>query len=245
MSSYTYKEIDEAGHATLEVIGMADKLNEWMYTTIKPYSKGKILEIGSGIGNISAFFLEDNFEITLSDIRDNYCNELRTKFSSFSNLNGVEKIDLVHPDFEIEYAGLLNSYDTLFSLNVIEHIENDSLAIKNCYKLLKKDGRLIILVPAFQCLFNQFDIQLEHYRRYTQNTLSRIIEENSFAIIHQQYFNCAGIAGWYISGKIQRNKVIPENQIKLYNKLTFIFKLIDKLVFKRIGLSVICVGLKK
>ena len=49
-------------------------------------------------------------------------------------------MDLVHPEFDIIYADKLNSFDGLFALNVVEHIEDDTLAIANCKKLLKKGG---------------------------------------------------------------------------------------------------------
>jgi len=41
---------DEKGYQTLEVIAKADKFNQWMFETIRPYCRGSILEIGSGIG---------------------------------------------------------------------------------------------------------------------------------------------------------------------------------------------------
>jgi 2-polyprenyl-3-methyl-5-hydroxy-6-metoxy-1,4-benzoquinol methylase len=52
---------------------------------------------------------------------------------------------------------------------VVEHIKDDRLAIANCKKLLKKNGHLIILVPAYRYLYNEFDKELEYYRRYNKN----------------------------------------------------------------------------
>ena len=60
------KEIDLEGLETLNVIEKANKFNKWMYDTIKPHCKGKILEIGSGIGNISEYFIKDNQNIVLN-----------------------------------------------------------------------------------------------------------------------------------------------------------------------------------
>ena len=50
---YTTKLIDEEGLETLNAIANANLFNEWMYSRIAPYCSGHILEIGSGIGNIS------------------------------------------------------------------------------------------------------------------------------------------------------------------------------------------------
>jgi 2-polyprenyl-3-methyl-5-hydroxy-6-metoxy-1,4-benzoquinol methylase len=226
----------------LSVIEKADNFNEWMYQTIKPFVKGRILEIGSGIGNISQFFLTDKYDITLSDVRDSYCDKLTQKFGD----KGIQvfNIDLVDADFEGKYKNMLGSFDTVFALNVVEHIENDHLALRNINKLLAVDGVVIILVPAYQFLYNGIDKGLEHYRRYTQSMTNATLTQAKFKIIHEQYFNAMGIPAWFISGKLQKNETIPKNQMGLYNKLVPVFKIIDKLVLNKIGLSNIAVGKK-
>lgn len=235
------KEIDLEGLVTLNVIEKADQFNEWMYDTISPNCNGRVLEIGSGIGNISQFFIRDNKEIVLSDLRENYCEIVKQKYPN----NEVIKIDLVHNDFDNEYKSLIGTFDAVFALNVVEHIEDDVLAIANCKKLLKTSGKLTILVPAYQFLFCNFDVELEHYRRYTAKPLINIIKANDLKIHKTFYFNFIGILGWFFTGKILKKKTIPEGQMGLFNKLVPIFKLADFLTFRKIGLSVICVSLKK
>ena len=242
MSQFEYKEIDKEGWETLDAIAEADKFNEWMYQTIRPYCSGKILEIGSGIGNISRFFIESGANIILSDIRPSYCEVLKKKFPA---AKAVIELDLTNPSFETNYKQHLGSYDSVFALNVVEHIKDDALAIRNCYKLLKAGGNLVILVPAYAKLYNRFDRELEHFRRYTAKGLNEILTREKFEIRHSQYFNFMGIPGWYVSGKLQKNKTIPKSQMSLYNKFVPVFKLIDKLLFNKAGLSVISVATKK
>jgi 2-polyprenyl-3-methyl-5-hydroxy-6-metoxy-1,4-benzoquinol methylase len=241
---FTFKPVDLEGLETLNVVGIADNFNTWMYRTIVPYCSGNILEIGSGTGNISEFFLRDGHKIFLSDIRENYCELLKQKFANEANLLGVSKLDLVHPEFETVYAKLLGTFDTVFALNVVEHIENDKLAIANCNKLLKKGGQIIILVPAYQWLYNSFDKELFHYRRYARKGLSKMIEQNGFKIVRAMSFNSFGILGWFVSGSIMKKKIIPSGQMKIYNKLIPVFRLMDHVFFRRVGLSVIAVGKK-
>ncbi|NVO20750.1 MAG: methyltransferase [Bacteroidetes bacterium] len=244
MTEYTFKNIDNEGENTLQTIALANHLNEWMYATIKPHCKGKVMEIGSGIGNISEFFLNDNIPILLSDIRESYCKALRGKFEGFKPLLGIEMMNLTDSDFDLKFSKYFNSFDTVFALNVVEHIYDEQLAIANCYKLLKPGGHLIILVPAYQWLFNSFDSELFHYRRYTRRRLEKVFTSNQFQVKHSQYFNAAGIAGWLVSGKIQHHKIIPKGQIRLFNNLVFFFRLFDKLIMNTFGLSVITVGVK-
>jgi 2-polyprenyl-3-methyl-5-hydroxy-6-metoxy-1,4-benzoquinol methylase len=244
MNEFEFKPIDHEGEDTLNTIALADHFNRWMYRSIEPYCKGKILEIGSGVGTISEFFLQNNASILLTDIRMGYCESLRLKFSDSKTLIGIETLDLVDDGFDQKFEKYFNSFDTVFALNVVEHIFDDQLAVSNCHKLLKPGGHLIILVPAFQWLYNNFDKELEHYRRYTRHTLEALFLSCGFKIQNSRYFNAAGMAGWFLSGKMQQHKAIPSGQIRLYNKLVIFFKLFDTLIFNSFGLSVITVGIK-
>jgi len=241
---FDFKTIDEEGMETLEVVAEADNFNLWMFNTILPHCTGSILEIGSGIGNISNYFLQNNYTITLSDIRDNYCEVLKQKYSSNPYLKDVINIDIVDPDFDKKHSSLFETFDTIYAMNIVEHVKDDKTAIANCKKLLKKGGKLIILVPAYQKLYNVFDKELEHYRRYTQKSLDKIYTDNDINIIHRQYFNFIGLFGWWFTGSILKKKTIPGGQMKLYNSLVGIFKIIDKVVLNKMGLSVITVGQK-
>ena len=243
MDEFTFKEIDKEGMDILNVIAEADKFNEWMYNTIRPFTKGLILEVGSGIGNISSFFLKNGASIYLSDIRNNYCAFLKKEFGNDQGVKGIIQLDLIDKDFDNKFGYLFNTFDSIFALNVVEHISDDDLAIKNSKKLLKPGGNLIILVPAYQWLYNKFDKELEHYRRYTRKSLKKLFSSH-MKIIHSQYFNLAGIFGWFLSGSLLKKKTIPAGQMKLYNKLVPLFKLADKIIVNQLGLSVIVVGQK-
>lgn len=235
---------DKKGKETLDIIGEADNFNYWMFQTIFPFTTGKTLEIGSGLGNISNFFLKEGSEIMLTDFRSEYCSVLREKFKMYPNLLGVDTIDLVHPDFDNEYKQYLNYFDSVFALNVIEHIENDRLAIENCKKLLKQGGKLIILVPSYNSLYTKFDEELGHFRRYTKRSLSKLFKDNNLEILHSRYFNLIGITGWFFSGKILKKDMIPASQMKIYNKLVPLWKILDKLCLNLFGLSTIIIGRK-
>jgi 2-polyprenyl-3-methyl-5-hydroxy-6-metoxy-1,4-benzoquinol methylase len=245
MKEFEFKPVDKEGEDTLHTIALANHLNQWMYDSIKPFCSGKILEIGSGVGNISEYFLNDKADILLTDIRDSYCNALREKFAGSATLLGIENLNLVDVDFDNRFGKYFNSFDVVFALNVVEHIFDDSLATANACKLLKPGGHLITLVPAYQWLYSDFDRELEHYRRYTRKRLELLFVKNNFTIVKSWYFNAAGIAGWIISGKIQHHRIIPAGQLRLFNSLVFVFKLFDRLIFNSFGLSIITVGRKK
>jgi len=230
-----------SGTETLEVISDAGKFNQWMYQTIKPHCSGNILEIGSGIGNISKYFLDDGSEISLCDLSADYFRILESKFSGFDNLKGLFTLDFAEKELEQKYPHLIGQFDTVFALNVLEHVPDHEQSIRNCHKLLKPGGKLVILVPAFQLLFNKFDVALEHQRRYTPKSLKKLMSIPGFKITHCQYFNVIGILGWFVSGKLMRKNSIPGGQMRLYDKLVPVWKVVDWLFGRYLGLSVICV----
>lgn len=244
IKTFEYKEDDVEGLATLESIANADKLNEWMFNEVARYASGRILEIGSGIGNISKFCILNEWDITLSDIRDQYCEKLRNEFKEYTNVRAVRNLDLVHENFEQEYADLIGTYDFVFALNVVEHIEEHELALVNAKKLLNTNGKVFILVPAYQNLYNQFDKELYHFRRYTKKTLNAVINNAGFKSEKSFHFNAAGIPGWILYGGILKHKIIPSGQMKVFNQMVPVFRIVDKVLFRKVGLSVISVAKK-
>jgi len=238
------EQYDKEGLDTLKVIADTHRFNNWMYQAIKPFLKGNILEIGSGIGNITNHVVKDKFSVTASDLRKNYCALLKERFAGNQYLTEVRVIDIVHPEFETEYSDLMGKFDCIFALNIVEHVFEDKAALVNFSKLLRQNGNLIILVPAYHALYNRFDKELKHYRRYTKSRLENLFSAAGLTISGSRYFNFMGIFGWWFSGKILNKKTIPKSQMKLFDRLVPIFKVVDKIVKTKIGLSVITFGKK-
>lgn len=232
---------DPIGLETLKLFTKAERFNRWMFESISSYCIGSILEIGSGIGNISKLLLEKDGPLTLSDLRPEYCVFLKQRFRA-NQLNGIFQLDLSVTDFEENYPQLLGQFDTIVALNVIEHIEDDGIAVKNCKRLLKQGGRLIVLVPAFQVLNNSLDTELGHFRRYTKKSLTALLQKEDMNVTHTKYFNGTGIFGWWWAGAVLKSKIISTRQLKIYNKLVPVFRLIDKFAGNIAGLSVIAVA---
>lgn len=236
--------LDATGVKTLSVIAKADRFNQWMYETINPYLKGDVLELGSGIGNISKYLIKAGYNISLSDYDHTYCAYLKTHYQHFQNVKNILSIDLQSPEFHQQYSNLKEKFDTVYLLNVIEHLSDDDTAIKNCKYLLKQGGRLIILAPSYQWLYCRFDKELGHYRRYTNEKMRLLAKENQMPIIHSQYFNCLGIAGWLVFGKLLKKRMIG-SEMSAFNSLVPFAKWIDVLVKHKIGLSTIIITEKR
>jgi SAM-dependent methyltransferase len=213
-----------------------------MFQTLRPYIRGRVLEIGSGIGNMSSLLLKMDGPVVVSDQSLPYLEMLRTRLGADDKLEDVLHLDLEDPDFDTKFAPLMGSFDTVIALNVIEHVRQDDLALQNCKKMLKKGGHFIMLVPAYPSLYNRFDKELGHFRRYTRAGLSELVAKY-FELKICRHFNLAGIAGWWMSGAVLKNKIIPSSQMRLFNTLVPVFKVADRLVSGKAGLSVWAVGI--
>jgi 2-polyprenyl-3-methyl-5-hydroxy-6-metoxy-1,4-benzoquinol methylase len=235
---------DIAGFETLQHISSAPDFNYWMYRTIFPFLKGSVLELGSGIGNLSDCIIKDFSEVTLSDYNTEYCTFLQDKYHTHPNVRQIISIDLQDPQFKIKHAHLKERFDSIVLLNVIEHLENDQLSVDYCHFLLKKNGNLILLAPAYQLLYSQFDREIGHYRRYTTRSLKGLIQKD-FALIHHQYFNFLGMTAWLFINKIMGRKKLSTNSMTTFNRIVPIAKILDKIVANKIGLSNIVVGRKR
>ena len=242
-SHFQFKEHDAEGLETLQAIKEADAFNLWMYQQIAPFIKSPVLEIGSGIGNISECCMREGHDLIMTDIREEYLQFLKGRFPDVGHQ--IIQLDLVDVAFDERYKQYEGKFNTVFALNVIEHIEEDDKAIKNAIKLLAPGGILIILVPAHPLLYNKIDRHLFHFKRYTKSELKRLMQLNQLQLKTIQGFNALGIMAWVYGGHVARKGVIGGNDMKLYNKLVPIAKFLDKLFLRKLGLSLIAISHKK
>jgi SAM-dependent methyltransferase len=235
-------EMDQSGLETLEIFSGAGQFNGWMFERIEGYCRGAILEIGSGIGNMSAYLVEHFADVTLSDMQPEYCRRLRRTFEDRPSLKNIFSVDLAAADFGRAYPQLLGQFDTVVALNVVEHIDDHVLAVKNAHSLLRPGGSLVILVPAYPWLYNGLDKELGHFRRYTKKRLREVLSGEGLRVGAMEFFNAAAIGGWWMAGSVLRMDKIKKGPLKLYNSLVWMMRVVDEVVGKRIGLSIIVVA---
>lgn len=99
-----------------------------------------------------------------------------------------------------------NSVDVTVLLNVLEHIENDVLAVQNLFRLLKPGGIAVIEVPAGPELFDIYDELLMHYRRYKLPDLRRLFLEAGFSVLNQSHLGFTLYPGFFIVKQLRRKK---------------------------------------
>lgn len=82
-----------------------------------------------------------------------------------------------------------NSFSAVLCLDVLEHLKNERIVLKNIKNILKEDGVLIVTVPAFMFLWSDHDNVLHHYRRYSQKELELLLSASGFKVLRKTYWN--------------------------------------------------------
>lgn len=221
------------GKLTLESMSQATWYNQWTINQFKSYLKGDILEIGCGIGNFTTY-LERYGNIYAIDIEKNYIN-LTKKVAKKSSV-GIGDIE------SGKYFFNQHIFDTIVCINVLEHIKNDHQALKNIYKLLKKGGHLIILVPSHQSLYGPIDKAIYHFRRYDKKRLIKEVSSLGISIIRSTRLNFIGGVGWWFAGKILKEDTIQNDKVKLFNIFGPPFLALENIIEPPFGTSILIIG---
>jgi glycosyltransferase involved in cell wall biosynthesis len=203
----------EAGLYTLKVMQRAVRYNRWLHGRFRAALGRRVLEIGSGIGNMTRLLLEAD-RLTASEVSPTYLRELKLAFGDYAHVE-VRSLDVTR---EEDVAGLAGRHDTVVCLNVLEHIENDRLALANLRRLLEPEGRLVLLVPARQALFCAIDRNVGHWRRYEEEALAGLVREAGFTIEWGERLNFPASLGWWFNGKVLRRQRLPRGQVKLFDR---------------------------
>lgn len=228
--------LDPTGAATLEALDAeAPRYNAWLTGRVAPWVGRRVLEIGAGIGNMAAFFL-DRERLVLAEPDPAYRARLTTRFTGRSNVQIVPlRLPAVDPALAAERL------DTIICLNVLEHVAEDRAALEGMRRILGRGARVVILVPALPALYGSLDEALGHVRRYTARELRGKIGDAGFRLVHLEYFNMGGVAGWWLTGRVLRRRIIPRMSLRIYDALVPLFRL-ERFLPWRIGQSLIAVG---
>jgi glycosyltransferase involved in cell wall biosynthesis len=216
---------DVHGSHVLGRLSRAPNFNIWMADTIRSYCGNRVLEIGSGVGNLTRKLIP-RVKYVASDVNPLY-------------LQTLEALSINRPYMKTTYCDVLDissfphieeGYDTVICLNVIEHVEDDRGALANVRSVLAVGGTAIVLVPQGQWNFGTLDQALGHKRRYSKESLRALAEDGGFVVKDIFEFNRIGTPAWFMNGRILRRRVFGLFQIWMLDLLTPVFRVIDRLL---------------
>jgi glycosyltransferase involved in cell wall biosynthesis len=216
----------DPGAQTLHALSAAPRFNRWMADTIRPFVGERVLEIGSGIGNLTRALVRGRLRYVATDINPEHMARLKTRFPQRPNLE-VHYCDLTNP---ADFAPFADSMDTVICLNVLEHINDDALGLKNIYSILDHGGRAIVLVPEGMSVFGTIDKALGHFRRYSEDELKTKMEKTGFQVEQIVRFNRVSRPAWFVSGRIIKRTALDVNQMRLYDRFVWVWRKIDPML---------------
>jgi SAM-dependent methyltransferase len=149
----------------------------------------KILNVGAAAG-ASSKWLETLGDVTSVEYDDLFFSYLQSR--NFP----VTKASITNLPFADE------SFDLVCALDVIEHVENDSKAVSELFRVCKTGSKICITVPAFQSLWGSHDIANSHYRRYKKKQLKNLVKNAKSSILYISYFNTILFPFIYLFRKI-------------------------------------------
>ncbi len=216
----------------------APNYNAWLGRRFREHCGRRVLEIGAGIGTITAQ-IEAGRELVIAlEVDRFFVDRLRNRFRGKPHIRPYLS-DVALADWE----GLRNErIDTIVLSNVLEHIPDDLGALRRFRQILQPGGSLVILVPALPALFGAIDEAVGHHRRYTAESLRRALEDTGFSIDTLEWMNLVGIPGWFVNSRLLRRRSVPPLQLRLYDRLAPYIARAESHVRLPIGMSLFAVA---
>lgn len=142
-------------------------------------ANAQVLEIGCGSGG--------NLKM-LSQFGEVYGVEPNDKARASATAKGLAKaIEKAKLPAQIPFSD--KKFDLIVLLDALEHIEEDTQALKVLHGSLKDSGILFITVPAFKFLWSAHDVSCHHKRRYNKASLRKVLADAGFKEHYVSYFN--------------------------------------------------------
>ena len=204
--------------------------------------KNKILNVGCGTGGLYKFLSHYPGSYYGMDISDD-----ALFFSKKRNINLLCKGNILNIPFKNE------SFTAIFALDIIEHLDNDIIALHELRRVLKKNGFCFFSVPAFSFLWSEHDVILGHKRRYRLQELEKKIKNSNYFILKKGYFVSFVFPIAFIYRLLTKKKHTKKKKInykipKSVNQILFLIMKVESILVKKLrlpfGLSIFCITKK-
>lgn len=217
--------VDE-GARILDSLAQTPRFNRWMGDTIRPFLGKRVLEIGAGIGNLTAHLSQNRSLYIASDIDEEHLARLKTRFRHRPTFR-FERCNLEDPDNSEPLRGQV---DSVVCLNVLEHVDDDHGALRNIYTALEPGGHAIVLVPAGMSVYGSLDETLGHRRRYSEQELREKMEAAGFQVLEVLPFNRITRPAWFLNGRIFRRRSFSRLQLWVFDRLVWLWRRLDRVL---------------
>ena len=216
----TESAYDYSGTDNLEVMREAPRYNAYLCTLVRRNapSHGTALDFGAGLGTFSACLAQTG--ISVECVEPDAAQRERLATTCCSTYRAIEEV----ADQSVDYV---------FSLNVLEHIEDDFAAAVELHRVLRPGSRLFLYLPAFQMLFSSMDRKVGHYRRYRRASIVRLLAAAGFQIERVHYTDVLGFFATLAYKCRDRDSSgdLDRSAVRFYDRWFFPFSRILSILF--------------
>jgi SAM-dependent methyltransferase len=212
--------VDAQGE-TLRRMEAAENYNRWLFERARPYLGRSVLDVGAGIGTFVALAAPGRERVVAAEPDPDFARLLEERFAAHPNVEVISSsADAVAPDERVE---------SIICFNVLEHIRDDSAALRRFFEVLAPGGCLLLLVPAHAFLFGAVDRAVGHERRYRKPALGALLSLCGFEVEDLRYVNPVGAVGWLVSSRVLRSEDIPTGPLRAYDRFVPLIAKLDAL----------------
>ena len=223
----------------LETIQEARRYGDHVFGLFRPHIGRRVLEVGCGIGTMSRKLAE--VADLIVGIEPNASCIERVRVAMQGEPRFSLRPSLLEDCDPSELA--THRFDTVYCVNVLEHIENDVAALQMFSEVIVPGGRVLIFVPAVQAAYGPLDAELGHHRRYSRRSLTRAFAGAGLELAMIRYTNPIGLIGWMYNTYITKARVHSLAQVKLFERLIAPWALpLERVIAPPVGLSLMAVG---
>ena len=178
-----------------------------------PVLKGRVLEVGAGVGQITAVVSKSPgvSQVVGVEPDSQFLPGFRDRLPNVPLIQGTA--DAIQRD---------SCWNAIICVNVLEHIEADERELRNFRQLLAKEhGHLCLFVPARPEIYAPIDKDFGHYRRYTRPELKRKLLDAGFTIARLNYFNLVGYFAWWANFCVLKKRVFDVGSVRFFDRVIF------------------------
>jgi SAM-dependent methyltransferase len=221
----------------LELFEHAVRWKSYVASSLAPYVRGDVLEVGAGIGGTTASLLND-------DVTSWCClepdPELATRISAKLAAGELPSRCRVVVGTTNELPAK-PTFDSVVYIDVLEHIEHDKPEIDRAAALLRPGGHLVVLCPAHQWLFSPFDAAIGHHRRHNRASLTALAPVG-LSLVRTFYLDAVGVLASAGNRVLLRSGRPSVRQIALWDTaMVPLSRVVDRAIGYRLGKSVVAV----
>lgn len=221
----------------LELFAAANNWKRYLASRLSQHIRGRVLEVGAGIGSNPKYLINPavNEWVCLEPDR-----ELASQIPAHV-VDGVHDVRLKVLAARTSDLPDSEMFDVILYIDVLEHVEADRDELARAVSLLRPGGKLVVLAPAYDWLYSEFDRAIGHFRRYTRNSLTDVAPQ-AVQVVQSFYLDSAGLLASIANRLFLKQTAPSKNQVQLWDRvLVTTSRALDRLFCNAFGKSVVVV----